>query len=93
MRFAIIDNNRVEAKPELKEGLCPLCAKPVVAKCGKQRIHHWAHHNNKACDSWKEPETEWHRSWKNNFPVEWQEICLSDEKTGEKHIADIRIVL
>lgn len=37
-----------------------------------------------------ENETEWHRTWKNNFPNEWQEILLPDEKTGEKHIADVR---
>jgi Competence protein len=91
MRFAIIDNNRVEAKSELKEALCPVCSKPVIAKCGKQRIHHWAHRTNKTCDSWWESETEWHRSWKNNFSVEWQEVCLTDEQTGEKHIADVCI--
>jgi hypothetical protein len=42
------------------------------------------------CDSWWESETEWHRSWKNYFPAEWQEILLPDERTGEKHIADVR---
>lgn len=31
----------------------------------------------------------WHRSWKNNFPVEWQEVFLRNEQTGEKHIADV----
>lgn len=89
MRFAIIDNTLVEAESGLK-GFCPGCSQPVIAKCGKQRIHHWAHANNRMCDSWWEPETEWHRSWKNNFPVEWQEVFLPNELTGEKHIADVR---
>ena len=89
MRFARIDNKLVEAEPGL-EGLCPGCSQFVIAKCGKQRIHHWAHRNNKMCDSWHEPETEWYRAWKNNFPASWQEIFLLDEVTGEKHIADVR---
>lgn len=42
------------------------------------------------CDSWWEPETEWHRSWKNNFPIEWQEVFMPDVQSGEKHIADVR---
>lgn len=89
MRFALIDNKRIVAEPTLK-GLCPGCYQPVIARCGTQRIHHWAHADNKECDSWWEPQTEWHRSWKNNFPVDWQEIFLPDSRTGEKHIADVR---
>lgn len=89
MRFALVDNKQKEPKAGLK-GLCPGCLEPVVAKCGEQRVHHWAHERNKMCDSWWEPETEWHRSWKNHFPNEWQEVFLPDEQTGEKHIADIR---
>lgn len=89
MRFALIDNKLVEASPGLK-GLCPGCAQAVIAKCGTLRIHQWAHRNNKVCDDWWEPETLWHRSWKSNFPREWQEIFLPDEQTGEKHVADVR---
>jgi hypothetical protein len=89
MRFALIDNKLVEAAPGL-QGLCSGCFQPVIAKCGTQRIHHWSHRNSKTCDSWWEPETQWHRAWKNNFPVEWQEQFLPDQRTGEKHIADVR---
>jgi len=88
MRFALIENTLVEAAPG-SHGICPGCSKAVIAKCGKQRIHHWAHRNDKMCDNWWEPETEWHRSWKDNFPKEWQEIFLPDEQSGEKHIADL----
>ncbi|HYF70251.1 MAG TPA: competence protein CoiA family protein [Ohtaekwangia sp.] len=88
MHFAKIDGKLIEAQPGLK-ALCPGCYAPVIAKCGTHRIHHWAH-LKKACDSWSEPETEWHRAWKNNFPTEWQEIFLPDSRTGEKHIADVR---
>jgi hypothetical protein len=90
MRFALIDNEKVEARPGLKGAICPLCSQPVIAKCGTQKVNHWAHRTIKTCDNWWEPETEWHRSWKNNFPVDWQEVIMPNERTGEKHIADVR---
>jgi competence protein CoiA len=89
MRFAIVDNRKVEAKTGSIAN-CPGCYQPVIAKCGDHRVHHWAHSKNKMCDTWWEPETEWHRNWKGKFPEEWQEDFLIDNKTGEKHIADIR---
>lgn len=89
MKFALIDNIRVEPQP-LQKGICPNCSQPVIAKCGKQKIWHWAHIRIESCDSWWEPETKWHRSWKNNYPIEWQEISLFDGQTGEKHISDVR---
>ena len=88
MRFALIDNKKVEAAPGLK-ALCPGCNQPVIPKCGTKKVHHWAHCSNVMCDNWWEPETAWHRSWKNIFPFEYQEIFLTDERTGEKHIADV----
>ena len=89
MRFALIDNNRTEAQPKLN-GLCCCCSKPVIAKCGTRKIWHWAHKSKTDCDNWWEPETEWHRTWKNNYPSDWQEISLFDNGTKEKHIADVR---
>lgn len=89
MKFALIDNKRVEAEPKLK-GLCPGCGQPVIPKCGNIKVHHWAHQNKKMCDQWWEPETEWHRAWKNRFPDDWQEFRLHDKETSEYHIADIR---
>lgn len=89
MQFALINQVRVEAKQGLK-GICPGCGQPVIAKCGTQRIHHWSHLTKRECDTWWEPETEWHREWKNHFPSEWQEVYLPDAKTGEIHIADVR---
>lgn len=34
---------------------------------------------------------EWHRNWKNQFDVSFQEIVFTDKKSGKKHIADICI--
>ena len=91
MRFALIGNNRTEAQPKLN-GLCCCCSKPVIAKCGTRKIWHWAHKSKTDCDNWWEPETEWHRNWKNNYPADWQEVSLLDNRTGEKHIADVLTV-
>lgn len=90
MRFALINNQHTEAQPGREGAVCPGCGAPVIAKCGTQKVHHWAHRNTGMCDSWWETETQWHRNWKNYFPVEWQEVFLPNEVTGEKHIADVR---
>jgi competence protein CoiA len=89
MKFALIDNIRIEATKGA-HGICPNCGSEVIAKCGERKVNHWAHKSTRNCDPWWEPETEWHRSWKNNFPPEWQETSLRDEQTNEKHIADVR---
>lgn len=52
-------------------------------------MHHWAHEKGTAGNSWWEPETEWHRNWKNMFPNDWKETIKFDSVTGEKPIADI----
>jgi hypothetical protein len=89
MLIALIDNVRFAAKKRL-HGICPGCLQPVIAKCGQIKIHHWAHSSKGTCACWWEPETEWHRSWKNHFPTEWQEIYLTDVQSNEKHVADIK---
>ena len=88
MKFAIVNGCKTEALKGAK-GICPNCGSELIAKCGEFKMNHWAHKGVRNCDSWWEPETEWHRSWKNNFPDEWQEYILLDELTNEKHIADI----
>ena len=90
MRFAGVDGQLQEAQPGLS-GECPHCGGPMVAKCGEARLRvwHWAHKGRRHCDPWKEPETPWHRAWKNLFPAEWQETtCLA--QGGERHIADVK---
>lgn len=61
----------------------------MTARCGEVRVHHWAHKSKSDCDPWGEPETDWHFNWKNEFPLRWQEHILFDQRTKEKHIADI----
>lgn len=88
MKFALLNGQRQEAQPSLS-GECPACGHPMVAKCGEVRIRHWAHRGTLRCDPWWENEAEWHRNWKGQFPVNWQEFVYQAEN-GEKHVADVR---
>jgi hypothetical protein len=87
VKYAVVENERREAQPGLS-AKCPVCGRAMIAKCGEHRIRHWAHKGTRTCDPWWEPETEWHRSWKNHFPKDCQEIIRHSED-GEKHIADV----
>lgn len=88
MQYALINDFRTLPAKGLK-GICPGCGKEVVAKCGNIKVHHWAHIHIKDCDSWSELETEWHRQWKNHFPLSFQEVSFTDEVSGEIHRADV----
>ena len=88
MKFALINGENTEAIKGTK-GFCPCCGLELVAKCGEVKVNHWAHKGNRNCDPWWENETDWHRLWKGNFPVDWQEVIHSDD-SGEKHIADVK---
>ena len=61
----------------------------MIAKCGDHRVWHWAHRGVRVCDPWWESETEWHRTWKNQFPIHWQEV-VHTAQDGEKHVADVK---
>lgn len=89
MKFAIVNEKKIEPQQGLS-GTCQGCGKPVIAKCGNVRIHHWAHRGKCTGDSWWEPETEWHRTWKGHFPVPWQEVRHLATNSGEVHIADVK---
>jgi len=88
-KFAIVGGEKAEAQPGLR-GTCSYCQSDMIAKCGQKRIRHWAHKSIASCDSWWESETEWHRTWKNYFPTEWQEVTHKDAVTGDRHIADVK---
>jgi len=88
MKFALVDGKKLEAIKGAT-GVCPICGSELTAKCGEVKINHWAHKVNRNCDPWWENETYWHRSWKNKFPIDWQEVIHFDE-SGEKHIADVK---
>ena len=89
MKFAI-DNLNKRIKPEFsgQKATCPFCNGSLIGKCGEIYTWHWQHQVNTECDSWKEHETAWHRTWKNKFPDSWQEVIINND--DEKHIADVR---
>ena len=89
MQVALVESKRAKPQPGLK-GTCQFCGGEMIANCGRVKVWHWSHKANPPCDPWWENETEWHRQWKNRFPLEWQEVVLFDQVTGEKHIADVR---
>jgi competence protein CoiA len=86
MLYALLNNEKIKAIPKAK-AKCPLCEKDVFSKCGDVYAWHWAHENQKSCDNWFEPETQWHKDWKDQFGEELSEIIIT--KDGKKHIADI----
>ncbi len=73
---------RIEASPGAV-GMCPQCDSKLVTKCGSINIWHWAHDKRSDCESWHEPESLWHREWKNNFPEDQREVIMG------AHIADV----
>lgn len=54
---------KITASPGAK-GTCPMCDANLVPRCGQVNSWHWAHRFMEDCDSWYEPETEWHLGWK-----------------------------
>jgi hypothetical protein len=60
----------------------------VHAKCGEEKIHHWAHEKGKNdCDPWAESETAWHRDWQARADPDWCEVVMGELR---EHRADIR---
>lgn len=88
MKFALINKERRQAEPGLT-GECPFDGQSMIAKCGNRRARHWAHKRGLSCDPWWENETEWHRAWKDQFPLDWQEY-VHHAANGERHIADVK---
>lgn len=88
MKFALINGSKELPTPKA-EGICPCCEAKVISKCGDIKLWHWAHYSKRNCDTWWENETQWHRDWKNFFPIEWQEV-IHQADDGEKHIADVK---
>ena len=89
MQFALVNGLKSAPAPKLR-GLCPHCESEMVSRCGRVKVWHWAHKGHPPCDPWWESETQWHRDWKNQFPIEWQEVSHVDPATGETHIADVK---
>lgn len=89
MFWAIVNNSKVRPEPNTF-GTCPSCGGKVHSKCGDVNEWHWAHYNGENCDSWYEPESNWHLDWKMTFGKENAEQVI--RKNGKFHRADILTV-
>lgn len=88
LRYAKDDGgNRISPSPGLT-GFCENCGGPVISKCGRIRIHHFAHRGERDCDTWHEPITAWHTGWQGRFHLDWREVSRVG-LSGAKHIADV----
>jgi competence protein CoiA len=66
--FRALDNNGELVDPTtLGRALCPGCKGLMIAKCGEIVVDHWAHAAGVDCDPWSEPESQWHKSWKDTL--------------------------
>ena len=88
MLYGLSNGIKIEATPNA-QAVCRCCGSELIPKCGNINVWHWAHKSNIHCDDWHEPETQWHKDWKNEFPKDCQEVIIKDELTGKKHIADV----
>ena len=88
MEYALVNGEKTTAIHSAK-GVCLCCGADVFAKCGPQRVWHWAHKNKEECNySNKEVKKQWHIDWQNQFPLDWREVrCPEDNPI---HIADIK---
>ena len=89
VEFALVRGKR-SSPTKGQRGTCQYCDREMTAKCGRVKMWHWAHMPNYRCDPWLEAETQWHREWKELFPEDWREVVQCDDRTGEKHIADVK---
>lgn len=87
MLYAKVDGVKATASPKLV-GHCFYCESKMIPKCGKIKQWHWSHSRIAICDTWTQPETEWHRNWKSIFGKDNSEIIII--QNGKKHIADVK---
>lgn len=76
MKYALFEDGSRSQATKGASAFCPLCRQGVRPKCGRIRVHHWAHLSGKDCDPWAEPESEWHRAWKGVFPEQRVEVAI-----------------
>lgn len=87
MQIAINDQNQRLFASKGQYAICPCCQSRVKAFCGETNVYHWRHINKADCDSWYEAESQWHITWKNEFPMDWREAVIKKETSI--HRADV----
>lgn len=90
MILALVAAQRRTAEPAMR-GQCPACGGPVIAKCGRVNVWHWAHQAGQDCDPWSELITKWHADWQNRFPAYMREIAVGCHR-ADVHLPDDRVI-
>jgi len=72
---------------------CTTCGATVIARCGIQRIHHWAHKSNTSCSAITEPESEWKHAWRQIFKQDNCEVTINNVFFDAKGYNDTPIML
>jgi len=88
MIYAFVDGVKRAPLAKGEKAICPDCGNILTSVIPVENIKHWRHKGGD-CDTWSEPEGEWHLKWKEYFDLDCREICLVDTETGERHRADI----
>lgn len=78
MLYANKSGEKIQPQPGARAE-CPACGGEVIAKCGSIYTWHWSH-VAADCDPWSEPETEWHKGWKDRFPPECREVVIGPHR-------------
>ena len=78
MEYALINTMRAKPTPNMR-AICPCCEQIVIAKCGSINAWHWAH-ESADCDPWSEPESLWHRRWKEAFTESRSEVIIGPHR-------------
>lgn len=88
-RYALVGGSRSVAVdvPRGTRGLCEIetCTdRDLLCKSGDIIKPYWSHSPGAKCDTWAEPNTDWHEQWGSLFPDDWREVVIGN------HRADVR---
>ena len=94
MQIALNENGeRVHINDAIRHGnyKCQTCGSRVEVRKGTKKIPYFAHWRNTLrdnCENWHHDKSDWHKSWQNLFPIDCQEVSMTNEE-GIRHIADV----
>lgn len=88
MLYAWIDGVKRRPFTKGESTTCRHCGGLLTSVIPVTNVKHWRHKAGD-CDSWSEPESEWHLGWKEQFDPSCREIGFIDPATGERHRADV----
>lgn len=66
MIYGVVDSGERVLPQKNIHAYCPHCKNNLVAKCGRIKVHHWAHKEAKGCP-YSYGMTYWHYKWLMNF--------------------------